>query len=122
MELPIIPFQLITDKQFEFLELFFNPYEDYPEFFNPELSFNDNPLLSERKSYDSLELLKEALERKRGEKLTRGSINGYVQKLNRISALKIYSNPKDKKEKTIEISYLGIGYFLHKLIRTYGRV
>ena len=27
----------------------------------------------------------------------------------------IYPNPKDKKEKTIEISYLGIAYFLNKL-------
>ncbi len=41
-----------------------------------------------------------------------GSINGYIQKLNKISALNIYPNPKDKKEKAIKISYLGIAYFL----------
>ncbi|MBY8992706.1 MAG: hypothetical protein KGD58_18325, partial [Candidatus Lokiarchaeota archaeon] len=118
MELPTIPFQLITDKQFEFLELFFNTYENYFEFFDPNLCFNDNILLSQRKKYDSLELLKEALEHKRNEILTRGSINGYIQKLSKISALNIYSNPKDKKEKTVEISYLGIAYFLHKLMIT----
>jgi len=29
MELPTIPFQVITDKQFEFLELFFNTYKNH---------------------------------------------------------------------------------------------
>jgi len=120
MELPTIPFQIITDKQFEFLELFFSTYENYDEFFNPNLPFNDNLLLSQCKKFDSLELLKGALERKRDEILTRGSINGYIQKLSKISALHIYPNPKDKKEKTVEISYLGIAYFLHKLITRYA--
>ncbi|MEE9378143.1 MAG: hypothetical protein V3V33_08915 [Candidatus Lokiarchaeia archaeon] len=116
MNLLTIPFQLLTDKQFEFLELFFNNYNDYRNFFTPELSFNDNSILSNRKKYNSLEELREALESKRNESLSRGSINGYVQKLSKISALEIYPNPKDKKEKTIEISYIGIAYFLHKLI------
>jgi len=115
MELPTIPFQLITDKQFEFLQLFFNTYENHFDFFTPELSFNDNVLLSQRNKFNSLELLKGALEHKRDESLTRGSINGYIQKLSKISALNIYSNPKDKKEKTVEISYLGIAYFLQKM-------
>jgi len=120
MELPTIPFQIITDKQFEFLELFFSTYENYDEFFNPDLPFDDNLLLSQQKKFDSLEILKGALESKRDESLTRGSINGYIQKLNKISALNIYPNPKDKKEKTVEISYLGIAYFLHKLITRYA--
>ena len=120
MELPTIPFQIITNKQFEFLELFFSTYENYDEFFNPDLPFNDNLLLSQQKKFDSLELLKGALECKRDETLTRGSINGYIQKLSKISALHIYPNPKDKKEKTVEISYLGIAYFLHKLITRYA--
>lgn len=51
---------------------------------------------------------------KREESLTRGSINGYIQLLSKLSALRIYPNPDDKKEKAIEISYLGISYFLHK--------
>ena len=115
MKLPTIPFQLITDKQLEFLELFFEKYNNYHEFFVPDLSFNDNLLLFKRKKYNSLEEMKEALEIKRNSSLSRGSINGYIQKLSKISALNIYPNPKDKKEKTIEISYIGIAYFLHKL-------
>ncbi len=115
MELPTIPFQAITDKQFEFLELFFNTYKSHHAFFIPDLSFNDNKLLSVRKKYTSLETLKEKLEEKRGNSLSRGSINGFIQKLKRISALNIFPNPKDKKEKTIEISYIGIAYFLRKL-------
>ncbi len=115
MELPTIPFHVITDKQFEFLELFFNTYKNHLDFFNPDLTFNDNQLLSVRKKYTSLETLKEKLEEKRGNSLSRGSINGFIQKLKRISALNIFPNPKDKKEKTIEISYIGIAYFLHKL-------
>ena len=115
MSIPTIPFQLITDKQFEFLELFFNTYENFHDFFNPNLSFNNNSLLFNRRKYDSLEEIREALERKRSNSISRGSINGFIQKLSKISALNIYPNPRDKKEKTIEISYIGIAYFLHKL-------
>ncbi|MFW9875483.1 MAG: hypothetical protein ACFFG0_20445 [Candidatus Thorarchaeota archaeon] len=61
MELPKIPFQLITDKQFELLELFFNTYNDSQDFFNPTLTFNDNTLLMDRKKYASLEELREKL-------------------------------------------------------------
>lgn len=115
MDLPTIPFQLITDKQFEFLELFFNSYENPIDFFTPEISFNDNPLLSNRKNYSSIETLKESLEKKRGNSLSRGSINGFIQKLMKISALDMFPNPEDKKEKAIEISYIGIAHFLQKL-------
>ena len=115
MIIPTIPFQLITDKQLEFLELFFNHYDTYRDFFKPDLSFNDNQLLIKRKKYKSLEEIKGALESKRNGSLSRGSINGFVQKLSKISAINIYPNPKDKKEKTIEISYIGIAYFIHKL-------
>ena len=118
MSIPTIPFQIITDKQQEFLELFFNTYDTYRDFFTPDLSFNDNQLLFKRKKYNSLEELREALESKRNGSLSRGSINGFVQKLSKISALDIYPNPKDKKEKSIEISYIGIAYFLHKLFLT----
>ncbi len=76
---PTIPFQLITNKQFEFLELFFNTYKNHNDFFNPNLTFNDNQLLSDRKKYYSLETLKESLEQKRGNSLSRGSINGFIE-------------------------------------------
>lgn len=121
MNLPIIPFQFLTDKQFEFLELFFNNYNNYRDFFKPDLSFNDNSLLSNRIKYNSLEILREALEKKREESLTRGSINGYIQILSKLSALRIYPNPDDKKEKTIEISYLGMAYFFHKVFIKYSK-
>ncbi len=76
-----------------------------------DLTFNDNPLLSDQKSYTSLETLKENLEKKKGKSLSRSSINGFIQKLRRISALNIFSNPKDKKEKIIEINYIGFPIF-----------
>ena len=47
--------------------------------------------------------------------LTRGSINGYIKKLQNLSTLEISPNPEDKKEKTITISYLGIAFFLQNL-------
>ena len=65
MDLPTIPFPLISDKQFEFLELFFSTYDNYHDFFKPELTFNDNLLLFNRKKYNSLEEIKKALENSR---------------------------------------------------------
>jgi len=112
VELTTVPFPSLTDKQFEFLELFFHDYQDYTEFFQPELSFNKNTLLTNRKKYVSLEDIKEALETKRNATISRGVINGFIQKLEKISSVILYPNPEDKKEKSIEISYLGIGYFL----------
>jgi hypothetical protein len=117
--LTTVPFPSLTDKQFEFLELFFGDFQDYIQFFQPELSFNDNKLLYNRIKFDSLEDIKKALEIKRKEKISRGVINGFVQKLERISALELFPNPNDKKEKCIEISYLGIGYFLDNLFHKY---
>lgn len=124
MQLLTIPFRLLTNKQFEFLELFFNDYRDYRDFFTPNLSFNDNLLLTERKKYTSLEEIREALEKKRNDSkaISRGSVNGFIQKLNKISAFNIYPNPEDKKERTIEISYLGIAHFLHKVYTKYCNV
>lgn len=118
IELTMIPFPSLTDKQFEFLELFFNDYNKYTEFFLPERSFNENELLINRKCYDSLEDIKQALETKRKAGISRGSINGFIRKLENISALTRYPNPKDKKERSIEISYIGIAYFLDMLIQT----
>ncbi len=67
------------------------------------------------KRCNSIEQLKKALEKKKNSPLTRGSINGYITKLQNLSALEISPNPEDKKEKTITISYLGIAFFLQNL-------
>ncbi len=117
VELQTIPFQTPTDKQFEFLELFFNDYNESAQFFDPGLSFDKNPLLNNRKKYQSLEELKSVMEKVRKITISRGSLNGFVQKLSIISALNIYPNPLDKKERSIEISYFGIAYFLHVLFQ-----
>ena len=117
VELQTIPFQSLTDKQFEFLDLFFNKYNNYNQFFDPVLSFNNNPLLYERQKYPSLNALKLVMEKERRTSISRGALNGFIQKLSLISALNIDTNPLDKKEKSIEISYFGIAYFLHNLFQ-----
>jgi len=116
VELQTIPYPTLTDKQFEFLTLFFGEYENYTQFFDPKLSFTENSLLNQRKTYQSLEGLKAAMEKVRKTSISRGALNGFVQKLSLISALNIDINPLDKKEKSIEISYFGIAYFLHALL------
>ena len=115
MDLTMIPIGHITEKQFEFLALFFRNYKSYDQFFDPDLIFNDNPLLTNRTTYNSLEDIRKKLEDNRKESLSRGSINGFIQKLSKISALDIFPNPEDKKERSITISYLGVAYFLNKL-------
>jgi len=117
VELQTIPFQPLTEKQFEFLELFFEDYEDYRQFFNPNLSFNENLLLNNRKKYQSLEEIKDAMEKVRNETISRGAINGFIQKLSKVSAINVYPNPEDKKEKSIEVSYFGIAYFLNSVFQ-----
>jgi hypothetical protein len=119
VELLAIPFQSLTEKQFEFLELFFDEYEDPKQFFSSKLFFNENPVLRTRKKYQSLEELKNAMQKVRNETISRGAINGFVQKLSTISAINVYPNPEDKKEKSIEISYFGIAYFLYSLFQKY---
>ena len=118
VELTTIPFPSITNKQLEFLELFFDEYDHFMEFFRPEHSFNENKLLAERIRYDSLEEIKQALEDKRNMTMSRGAINGFIRKLENISALELYPNPDDRKERSIEISYIGVSYFLDKLLKT----
>ena len=115
IELITLPFNNITDRQFEFLELFFEPNYSLEDFFSQEFTFNDHPVLTKIKKYNSLEQLKKTLEERKSSSLTRGSINGYIKKLQKLSTLKIAPNPEDKKEKTITISYLGIAFFLQNL-------
>ncbi|KKL12811.1 hypothetical protein LCGC14_2532010, partial [marine sediment metagenome] len=74
-----------------------------------------HPVLAKIKKYNSLEQLRKTLEKRKGSPLTRGSINGYIKKLQNLSTLEISPNPEDKKEKTITISYLGMAFFLQNL-------
>ncbi len=115
VELITLPFNNITEKQFEFLELFFEPNYSLEDFFSHEYGFNEHPVLAKTEKYNSLEQLRKTLEERKGSPLTRGSINGYIKKLQKLSALEIYPNPEDKKEKTITISYLGMAFFLQNL-------
>ncbi len=84
-------------------------------FFSQEFSFNEHPVLAKIKKYNSLEQLRKILEERKGSPLTRGSINGYINKLQILSALEISPNPEDKKEKAITISYIGIAFFFQNL-------
>ena len=115
VELITLPFNNITEKQFEFLELFFEPNYSLEDFFSQKFTFNEHPVLAKIKKYNSLEQLRKTLEKKKNSPLTRGSINGYITKLQNLSALEIFPNPEDKKEKMITISYLGIAFFLQNL-------
>ena len=110
-----IPFGDLTNKQIEFLELFFPDIDDYSALFSTNYRFNDNPILNQIKSYNSIEELKNALIEKRGENITRGSVNGFIQKLNRIAALEI--TPINENKKNITLSYLGVAYFLHTIFQ-----
>ncbi len=115
VELITLPYTNITDKQFEFLELLFEPNYSVEDFFSQEFTFNEHPVLTKIKKYNSLEQLRTALKKKKNSTLTRCSINGYIKKLKNLSALEISTNPEDKKEKTITISCLGIAFFLQNL-------
>jgi len=55
--------------------------------------------------------------KKKRKNIGRGTINGYIQQLKKKSILNLNVNPDNKKEKSIEISYLGIAYFLNELYK-----
>ncbi len=111
----------LTSKQFEFLKIFFSFYKDPLRFFNNKYNFDDNPLLSKRIKYESIEQLRTALNKLRsGEEITRGAINGFINKLNRIAALDIMNERQNKKE--VSISFIGISFFLEKLINLDGLI
>jgi len=55
--------------------------------------------------------------RSKKKNIGRGTINGYIQQLKKKSLLNLSVNPDNKKEKSIEISYLGIAYFLNELYK-----
>jgi len=105
----------LTSKQFEFLKIFFNSYEDPLQFFDSNLTFDENPLLNNKIEYESIEQVRLALNKLRsGVEITRGAVNGFINKLNRIAALDIMVERQNKKK--IGISYIGISFFLKKII------
>ncbi len=115
--LPKLPLDNITKKQFDFLELFFNIYKEPNEFFRFDKSFDENLLLSNTIKYSSIEKLTNVFNKKKRKNIGRGTINGYIQQLKKKSILNLNVNPDNKKEKSIEISYLGIAYFLNELYK-----
>lgn len=115
--LPKLPLDNITRKQFDFLELFFNTYGEPNEFFRDDKSFDENLLLSNTIKYTSIEKLTKVFNTKKRKNIGRGTINGYIQQLKKKSLLNLKVNPDNKKEKSIEISYLGIAYFLNELYK-----
>jgi len=115
MKLVGIPLSRPTEKQFEFLELFFTSYNDIIDMLEDYKPFED--LMSHVKTYNSIEDLRIAYGLKINNKeITRGSINGYIQKLKSISALETMVNPETKIEKIIKITYLGIAFVLNYLV------
>ncbi len=105
----------LTSKQFEFLTIFFNSYKDHLQFFDSNLTFDENPLLNNKIEYESIEQVRMALNKLRsGVEITRGAVNGFINKLNRIAALDIMVERQNKKK--IGISYIGISFFLKKII------
>ncbi len=108
-----------TMMQFEFLKLFFTNHEDIIFSLRNQDIFDS--LLPNIKAYESIEDLKESFNknRKSSEQITRGSINGYLKKLKSMSAIVLYKNPKNQKEKRIEISYIGISFVLNHLFNSY---
>ncbi|HDZ18741.1 hypothetical protein LCGC14_0493050 [marine sediment metagenome] len=117
-DLDTLYFSSLTSKQLEFMKLFFNRSKNALDFFR--LDFNENLLLRVPKSYNSIEEIKLSLNKQRGKKLTRGAINGYIMKLNRISALVI--TPEDQNKKSITISYIGIAFFLKAIFKLINEI
>lgn len=115
--IPKLPLDNITRKQFDFLKLFFNTYGEPNEFFRDDKSFDENLLLSNTIKYTSIEKLTSVFNTKKKKNIGRGTINGYIQQLKKKSLLNLNINPDNKKKKSIEISYLGIAYFLNELYK-----
>jgi len=114
-ELDTIYLGSLTKKQLEFLELFFESFKDPLEFFDMTYTYDKNPLLNNIKIFDSIEEIKNSLISIRGEEITRGAINGFIKKLNRISALNLI--PEKENKKKISINYMGIAFFLKEMYK-----
>ncbi|MHA1491875.1 MAG: hypothetical protein ACTSRI_19755 [Promethearchaeota archaeon] len=121
MNLVRIPLDTPTKMQFEFLNLFLKNPKNVIPIMKKEQTIDS--LLSNIKSFDSIEDLKEAFNNRRtiNEKITRGSINGYIKKLKHISAITTRKNYDNMKEKIIEITYIGISFIINNIFKLYRK-
>ena len=115
VELVKIPLDKLTLHQFKFLELFFENYGDINDFVKLGSEFDNTPILTDTKEFNSINDLKKAFEGKIRKKISRGAVNGYINKLKENSILLIAPNQENKQKTKIGISYLGIAYFLNEL-------
>lgn len=119
MNLVRIPLSTPTMMQFEFLKLFFTNPEKIVTVLKDQDDFDS--LLLMVKSFESIKDLKDKFNkrRKNGEQITRGSINGYIKKLKHMSAITLYNNPDNEKEKRIEITHIGISFIINHFFYVY---
>ena len=70
--------------------------------------------------FESIEELKERFNegKAKSEEITREAINGYIKKLKKLSCIRSYKNPENRKEKTIEMTYIGISFVLKHVFKT----
>jgi len=116
MNLVRIPLTTPTEKQYEFLELFFTSYRDIVEIMKNQESFDK--ILTCIRNFESIEDLRKAYGKKiKNEEITRGSINGFIKKLKKISVLETMVNQETKIEKKIKITYIGIAFVLKYLFQ-----
>jgi len=108
-----IPIKIPTEKQFEILELFFMDCKTIKK-----ILYNQEPfekLLGIVVNYKSIEELRKEYERRIKKEISRGALYGYFYRLKENSAIRLYSNPENKVETSVEITYLGIAYVLYFL-------
>ena len=119
MNIVRIPLSEPTEKQFEFLELFFSNFDDIRKCIKNQEKFSE--ILQYVKGYDSIENLKNSYNERinKHRDITRGSINGYLNKLKKISAIETMVNPENKVEKVIKITYLGIAFVINHLFNNF---
>ncbi len=116
MNLTRLPIVGLTIKQFEFLKLFFHEFKDIKDFIKPAQSYDESKLLNYTKKHNSIDEIRVEYEKMKGiEKISRGTINSYIQLLKEMAALKTTPNPENKKKMVLEISYFGIAFFLNFL-------
>lgn len=104
-----------TEKQFRFLELFFKNYQNIKNLLQKQESFEK--LLDIVVNYKSIKEIKEAYKKKINKEISRGAIYGYFNRLKEMSAIRIFPNPENKTETSVEITYLGIAYVLNNLLK-----
>lgn len=104
-----------TEKQFRFLELFFNDYQNIKNFLQKQEPFEK--LLNIVVNYKSIKEIIKVYQKKINKEISRGAIYGYFNRLKEMSAIRIFPNPENKIEASVEITYLGIAYVLNYLLK-----